>query len=86
MRLERRRDLLANNTLKNLKNATLYVTLPDGKTRRASFYLAMEEYVARHAPAGAVAADGVAHACEKALERALKSHRLMNQWFLSVVP
>lgn len=43
---------MANNTLKNLKNATLYVTLPDGKTRRASFYLAMEEYVARHAPAG----------------------------------
>ena len=25
-----------------------YITLPDNKVRRLSFYLAMEEYVARH--------------------------------------
>ena len=30
----------------------LYVTLPYEKTRKASFYLAMEEYVARRLPAG----------------------------------
>ncbi len=30
----------------------LYVTLPDEKTRKASFYLAMEEYVARNAARG----------------------------------
>ena len=47
-----RADLLTPDTTENLKNAMQYVTLPDEKTRRASFYLAMEEYVARRAPRG----------------------------------
>lgn len=38
--------------LNKLEKRMKYVILPEEKTRRASFYLAMEEYVARRLPAG----------------------------------
>ncbi len=45
-------NLLALVLPENLKNCMLYVTLPDEMTRKVSFYLAMEEYVARNVRGG----------------------------------
>lgn len=45
-------NLLALVMPENLKNCMLYVTLPDEMTRKVSFYLAMEEYVARNVRGG----------------------------------
>lgn len=42
------RNLLIHCAEDNLKNGMLYITLPEEKTRKVSFYLAMEEYVARN--------------------------------------
>ena len=43
---------MTHSVVVRCENEMLYITLPEEKTRKVSFYLAMEEYVARNVTAG----------------------------------